>query len=204
MYQLIVVFLFFVIGYYLYTTYTETNKVQSKVDNQNYILRNNFENYLELEKNADTLAQINQNVLKLINYMENKYTKNNDLDKLYFVRQLKKRYNPSTTLSEAAIDVRYTTYTIDKQDIHVCLRTRNDKKELYDMDILMYVLIHELAHMANYSKDGQPILGHGPQFVKIFKFFVKDAIETGVYAYTDYTKKPKEYCGMVINTNIVN
>ena len=106
-------------------------------------------------------------------------------------------------LSEAAIDERYTTYTVDKQDMHVCLRTRDKMENIYDINLLMYVILHELAHLCNYDDLGNPIQGHGSEFKKIFKTLVKESIKLGIYNYQNYNESPVEYCGIIINSHIL-
>jgi hypothetical protein len=171
---------------------SETKWIQSDLDNRWYLIKSNNITDAQYKENANALAEINKRVELLIDAVKNKYPK------------LKQLYSPEK-LSEAAIDNRYTTFTVDKSDIHVCLRTRNDQKELYDINRLMYVIIHELAHMANWDpKTGEPIIGHGPEFMAIFKDLVKQSISLGIYKWVDYSKSPQEYCGIVIYQNIVN
>lgn len=182
--------------------YQESIYVRSTFDNNEYIIRggkNKSED--ELLESANTLAVINSKITKLIEHLEGKYY--NDPSKNYWIGHLKRRYKPSI-LSEAAVDSRYTTFTIDKQDMHVCLRTRDDHEQLYDVNLLIYVILHELAHVCNYTKDNQPIEGHGPEFKQKFSLLVKEAIDIGIYKYENYTSSPREYCGMIINTQIVS
>jgi hypothetical protein len=106
-------------------------------------------------------------------------------------------------LSEAAIDNRYTTFTVNKADMHVCLRTRDQNEKMYEINLLMYVILHELAHFCNFDPNGNPINGHGEEFKSIFKLLVVEAVKIGVYEYTDYSKHPREYCGMYMNSSIL-
>jgi hypothetical protein len=62
----------------------------------------------------------------------------------------------------------------------------------------MYVAVHELAHTAC------PETGHTPLFNKIFKFLLKRAVEIDLYDFEDYASNPIMYCGMELNTNILN
>jgi predicted SprT family Zn-dependent metalloprotease len=153
-----------------------------------------------LKESANTLSEINKRVTKLIEHVNQKYQ--GDPGKNYYIKKLKENYN-SYILSEAAIDNRYTTYTVDKQDMHICLRTRDQYEKTYDMNVLMYVVIHELAHLCNYSREGYPIQGHGEEFKQIFKLLIIEAIKIDVYRYIDYTKTPSEYCGIMINSTIL-
>lgn len=42
-----------------------------------------------------------------------------------------------------------------------------------------------------------------PEFKRIFKVLVEEAVSLGVYKYTNYYRKPAEYCGMTINSTIM-
>jgi hypothetical protein len=171
--------------------------VKSDIDNQKYLIRQgNGKSRGYLKDSANHLAEINRRIEILIMHLNKKYP-NTD-----FVKNLVKNYN-SAVISEAAIDEKYTTFTIDKREMHICLRKRDSKKDLYNIDLLMYVVIHELAHICNYDKYGNPIQGHGNEFRRIFKILVTEAINIGVYNYIDFTSMPQEYCGIVINTSIV-
>lgn len=181
--------------------YEESIYVKSTFDNNEYIIRGGKnKNNDELLESANTLALINSKIIKLIDHLNTKYS--NDSNKNYWIKQLTENYNPSI-LSEAAIDNRYTTFTIDKKNMHICLRTRDDSQKLYDNNLLMYVILHELAHVCNYTIDNHPIEGHGQEFKSKFALLVKEAIEIGVYKYENYSSSPKEYCGMIINTQII-
>jgi hypothetical protein len=181
--------------------YSESLYIESEIDNNTYLIRRGKNKTNEyLKESADTLAEINNRVKKLVDYLYSKYKDDNS--KSYFIIKLKENYN-SSVLSEAAIDQRYTTYTIDKKDMHICLRTRDDHEKLYDMNLLMYVVLHELAHLCNYNRSGNPIQGHGIEFKQIFRLLVQEAINIGIYRYEDYVKKPKNYCGMVISSTIL-
>jgi hypothetical protein len=182
-------------------TYVEIVYTKSDIDGKTYIIRrgrNHNEKFYK--ESANTLALINGRMEKLINHLENTYK--GDYSTNYFIKKLKFNYNHSI-LSEAAIDDRYTTYTIDKQNMHICLRTRDSEDKVYDLNILMYVVLHEAAHLANYDQNGVAIIGHGPEFRMIFKFLVENAIKIGVYNYVDYTNFPQEYCGLILSSQIL-
>lgn len=196
----LVVILVFYFTYSIVNQYSEVKYVESDVDNREYIIRNGSKSERYLKDSANTLAEINKRVSQLIEYLDAKYK--DDPSANYIIKILKRNYSPSI-LSEAAIDKRYTTYTVDKQDMHICLRTRDQAEKMYDIDLLMYVVLHELAHMCNYDRNENPIQGHGQEFKQIFKMLVIEAIKIGVYKYTDYTIDPKSYCGIVINSSIL-
>lgn len=175
--------------------------VESTIDNNKYLIRRGKMKTKEyLQESANALAEINKRVVILIQHLELKYK--NDINKNYFIEKLKINYDPNV-LSEAAIDKRYTTYTINKSDMHVCLRKRDNIEKVYDTNLLMYVVLHELAHLCNYNRFGEPIQGHGEEFRNIFKFLIVESINLDIYKYEDYTENPKEYCGIIINTTIL-
>jgi hypothetical protein len=199
-----IIFILIAIIFYLinlYTSYSENTYIKSTVDNNTYIIRNSHNKSVEfLQNSANTLASINIKMETLINYLVKKYAQ--DTNNNYWVNKLRENYKPYM-VSEAANDPRYTTYTIDKTDMRVCLRTRDSKEDLYDLNLLMYVVLHESAHMGNYSPDVIPIIGHGIEFKNIFIILVKEAIQLGLYKYEDYSKNPKSYCGLVLSSQII-
>ncbi len=56
----------------------------------------------------------------------------------------------------------------------------------------MFVAIHELAHIMSLT------LGHNKEFMKNFKFLLKNAVEIGIYRNVDYSKNKTDFCGMKI------
>lgn len=187
--------------YKVFISYSEILKVRSDIDNNYYLIRRgNTKGEMYLKKSANTLAEINRRIEILIKHLDEKFR--DYPDKYYFIKKLKENYS-SELLSEAAIDSRYTTYTIDKQDMHICLRTRDNNEDIYDINLLMYVVLHELAHLCNYDPLGNPIHGHGEEFKRIFKFLLIESIKLEIYKYENYFENPKEYCGIVISTTIL-
>lgn len=93
-----------------------------------------------------------------------------------------------------------TSYTENKgEKLVLCLRNKEPdaggKYELHDINTLMFVVLHELTHMMNDR------WGHKLQYWKLFKFVLKNAEESGVYAPVDYRKENIRYCGMNITYN---
>lgn len=179
-----------------YSTFNENVYEISDIDHRKYLIRRGFNKSKKfLKDSVNKLAEINQRITILINYL----LKNN----ISYAKYLEQNYN-FDKISEAAYDTRYTTYTVNKDEMHVCLRTRDSNEQLYDTNLLMYVILHELAHMCNYDIYGQPILGHGNEFRIIFKNLVDTAIHLNLYIYQDYQKNPIEYCNMIISSQITD
>jgi predicted metal-dependent hydrolase len=100
-------------------------------------------------------------------------------------------------LVENSYNGKYTSYTVNKGDeIALCLRSRKTGK-LHDINLIMYVVLHELAHVAC------PEIDHTDLFKKIFVFFIKIAVKLKIYRNVNYQINPHEYCGLLINENLL-
>jgi hypothetical protein len=100
--------------------------------------------------------------------------------------------NPATTP-----DPTMTSYTVNKGErIVMCIRSP-DTGEFYDMNTIMYVAIHELAHV------GCPEFGHTKLFAKIFAMLLKNATRLGIYNDQNYLVSPMPYCGITIRERVI-
>lgn len=167
------------------------------IESSNYIKFkvNKGINYIFMRDSANSLDSINTRINVLIKYLTVNYPDKN------ITKILVEKYHPGI-LSEAKIQKNYTTYTVNKKDIKVCLRTRDEKEDLYDANLLMYVVLHELGHFCNYDDNNNPIIGHGEEFKTVFKFLVDAAMKCNVYTFEDYSVSPKEYCGLNLSSQI--
>lgn len=189
---------------YFYFNYNDdTVYVKSDIDNNMYkILKGKNKNEEFLKASANILGLINVRIEILIKHLEKEYSSS---DYYYFIKMLKRNYHHSI-LQEAHIDKRYTTFTVNKKLMKVCIRTRSKDESLYDINLLIYILLHELSHLINYDRNGYPIGGdesHGQHFRMIFAFLVKEAIKIGIYKYEDYRVNNTEYCGIMVNSSII-
>jgi hypothetical protein len=66
------------------------------------------------------------------------------------------------------------SYTINKQRVFLCVYNKNG--EYYPINMLIYVLIHEIAHILN-DKD----IGHTEAFYEKFDELLQRAIELKIY-----------------------
>lgn len=158
----------------------------SSIDGKKYFVKKGP----QAQEAADTLAIINQRCTKLVAELP--------LNGEYFInnRLLKKRYNPAS-ITENILD-KEAAFTVNKgEQISFCLKTTDNKGRIYDINTLMYVAIHELAHI------GCESVGHTPEFIKYFGFLIKESLNKGLYKYVDYSKQPVNYCGVIIDESIV-
>lgn len=87
------------------------------------------------------------------------------------------------------IPLRYgnSAYTENKAVITLCLRNPKTQK-FYDMNTLMYVALHELAHVISISH------GHNDEFKDNFYDLLSRASKIGIYDPT--LPIPETYCGI--------
>ena len=160
--------------------------VHSKIDSRNYLVRN----VKDKQEAADRLAKLNNKLLMLIDKLK-KNIDNYDNEYKDAINRLKFKYNPNT-ISESLQNSEFTSYSVNKgEKIVFCLRSKKTQK-FEDFNILMFVALHELAHLMTKS------IGHTPEFWKNFKFLLKKAIKINIYKKQNYTNNPKQYCGISI------
>ena len=81
------------------------------------------------------------------------------------------------------------SFTIDKQHIYLCIRDKNGN--YYDDNSLMYVLLHEFAHVLDDEVTSEE--EHQAKFRYIFKKLLDKAAAAGIYDPT--IPMVKNYCG---------
>jgi hypothetical protein len=162
-----------------------TVSVTSSIDGKQYKVRD----MPDRQEAADLLAKLRIRLTKLTNALEKKYP-----DKKQ-VKQLVENFRSDPSrFFEATPDSEHTSYSINKgEQIHMCLRQREGPDEsLVDENVMMFVALHELAHVCTES------IGHGPDFWNNFGWLLKEAEAQGLYRYTDFTAHPVSYCGVYI------
>jgi hypothetical protein len=75
------------------------------------------------------------------------------------------------------------SYTINKEKIYLCIKDRYGR--YYNKNVLMYVLLHEIAHTLCTD------VGHTPQFNEIFDILLQRARDANIYTPTEI---PSDYC----------
>lgn len=158
--------------------------VKSNQDHRSYLVRN----LPDKTSAADLLSLIRGRLIKFVKYMKKKYPEDDR------IIRLAKNFNPDQ-ISESTPDSKYTSYSVNKgEKIVFCVRQRNDKNELVDLNTMMFVSIHELAHLMTIS------IGHTKEFWENMKFLLKEALskEIRLYSYQPFHEDPKPYCGTMI------
>ena len=157
----------------------------SDVDGNKYCVRERS----KLELAANLLAKTTEKLKKLVAHMKEKYPKRDN------VKRLVNGFNPKRVY-ETLPTSEYTAYSENKgEKLAFCLNTTKKGDTLIDENTLMFVAIHEIAHIMTKS------IGHKPEFWNNFKFLLENAKEIDVYNPEDYKKSPRSYCGMKITDN---
>ena len=187
---LMVILLVTIIYYFNKLSKTEATYVKSNLNDKEYLVQN-----LEDKKEATyMLSIIHKRIFILRDYLEKNISKYPEYQE--YIKQFCNRIN-NLVLQENAPDGKYTSYTVNKGDeIALCLRSRKDGK-LHNINLVMYVVLHELAHVAC------PEIDHTELFKKIFIFFLEIAIVLKIYKKINYQINPHEYCGLTISENLL-
>lgn len=177
-----VMVLLFILAIHLESRYSELTYVKSKIDGQSYLVRNREDK----QAAADHLAHIKENLLKLLDFLR----KNHNDDPR--IQRILNRFRPES-ISESMASSQYTSFSVDKgEKIVFCIRSKDEKQELVDLNTMMFVAIHELAHIMTTS------IGHTDEFWDNMRYLLKKAIQVGIYKQVDYKENPKPYCGIKI------
>lgn len=186
----IVVLLSSVLGYLIWDTYfsNEVEYVTSTVDQQSYLVQS----LPDKQAAADLIARIRGKLEQYVDHLKKNFS--DDVR----VERIQENFR-SDKISEGSENSKYTSYSINKgEKIVLCIRSKDEQKKLVDLNTMMFVVLHELAHIATKS------IGHTPEFWENFKWILKEAVNTGIYKSQDFNNKPVEYCGIQITDNPLN
>ena len=155
-------------------------------NNKKYLIRN--DKYKNISKIL--LGEVVDRMYLLKEYLVN-IKDASDMKK--YIILLNKNFNEERTkISETLLTSVGTSYSVNKgEEIVFCLRNKKTN-DFYNINMIMYVAIHELAHLAC------PEIGHTELFREIFNYFLKCGEEINIYNKDEYNNLPREYCGMTL------
>ena len=182
---LVILFSIIIGGYYIINMYNEKDlvKITSSVDNEKYTVQIKEDS----KEAADLIAKIKQRIITLIEHMEKTFGISDER-----VANLKNNFRPDR-LKEGVSTPGYTSYSVNKgEQIVLCLLNKDD---LVDINTMMFVVLHEMAHLASVS------IGHTEEFWNNFRWILEESINIGIYVKQDFEKKSVEYCGMDITSS---
>lgn len=132
------------------------------------------------------------NIHDKLNTLMNKYKSDPNTSADQRVRVMIERFDPNS-MCENDIHSDSTSYSENKGErIVVCLRDKQKPYPLVDENTVMFVVLHELAHLMTTT------VGHTPEFWANFRRILKDAVSAGIYQEVNYARSPVRYCGMTI------
>jgi hypothetical protein len=182
--RLIATVLLFVVIFILYSNTTRTvyiDGTQYNVIPECYVCRNTP----TIRKKAQLLAKVNRRVITLINYLKTKYGKEH-----LYVKNLLERYNPDVIYEHSPNIIHpEIAYTMNKgHSLHICIAADG---VLQNMEDIMFVMLHEIAHLATNEK------GHPRGYWVCFRFILENAVKANIYKPTDYSKHRVMYCNTI-------
>ena len=197
------VVLLMILYMYLETRSYEVIYTKSTIDDRDYLVRN----LSDKTEAADLLAKIRVKLIKITDHLKGvndsqvkQYTNSSDDDtKENLLKETKEaferligRFQPDN-ISESTPNNKYTSYSVNKgQKIVFCLRAKGKEETLVAENVIMFVAIHELAHIMTVS------VGHTEEFWNNFRILLRVAVELKLYKNQDYSNSPVDYCGTKI------
>lgn len=183
---IIIIILYFIISKIIF--YNKSEYLKSNIYDKYYLIKDTKNKY----NKVDLIDKLFKSIDILLENLKNSDYEFKDIN----IDDIQKKIKESEILEN--ITNSDTSYTINKgEQIVLCLADRQTDN-LYSYNVLMYVLIHELAHILNVS------YGHDENFKKIFKYILQKASDLNLYKYEDYKNYPINYCGLELNTNILD
>ena len=170
---------------YISSDYYNLKCVISTVDENKYCVRETK----RLKDVVDLFARTSVKLKKLM-----KYLKENEMDKAP-IKRLIEKYNPDKIV-EILPTSEYTAYSENKgEKIALCATKQRDGGKMIDPNTLMFVVLHELAHIMTVT------INHTPEFWQNFKDIISYAKKVNIYVPKDYSVNQVTYCGMNIEHN---
>lgn len=171
-----------------------------KNNNKQVYVKSSFDSNLYLVNSVNQQKEYSSYLLSIIRYKMIELTEKIKItnDNKFYIDNLKKNIYKTEFTENKNIFPKpnITSYSLNKgEKIVLCLYNYR-KNTFYDLNTLIYVSIHELAHIAN------PTIGHDQSFYYIFNILLNQAIYLKIYTFYNYEKLPKKYCGIIINSNI--
>lgn len=178
------------LAYFVFDTYWSGNLeyVESTVDKQKYLVQA----LPDKQAAADLLAQIRKRLETLSAHLEKIAPQDERTQRLLV------NFKPSK-IQEGVESSKHTSYSINKgEKIVFCIRSKGPKKELVELNTMMFVALHELAHIITES------VGHTEEFWTNFRWILEESINIGIYVEQDFKSKPQPYCGITITDSPLN
>lgn len=140
------------------------------------------------KESLDTMYKLYEFYNNIINILPNDDIRTSKLLKRYNVKKGLFEVDPFNKKN-------YTSYTLNKNLIGMCMREKTEQKKIHDIEILKFVFLHEIAHICTESFD------HTPDFWNNFRWLLGIVYKNNLMKITDYGMHPVSYCSMMIDNN---
>jgi hypothetical protein len=203
---MIYILLIILIIYYYETKrnhqYFESENIVSQIDGKSYKVVKKYE---DREHAAILISQINNFAKLFIDTLKKVYIDYPNINTKDYIKGydatkiLLTKYNPDVLTENDPISPDTTSFTKGKGDeISLCLREKQTgMNKFHDIDLIKFVLLHELAHVISVSYD------HGNEFWTNFKFILEFCQKYNIYNAPNYDISNVIYCGLVVKYNPV-
>lgn len=177
-------FVFFssvIIGWSYYNIQNQGGQlIRSQINHKEYFVK------LGDPDSADLLAQIEKNIDSLKQILQSEHP---DDERTHL---LLSRYKGNVV--ENIHESQHTSYSVNKGELLVlCIRDRKPQPSLHSLNTMMFVVLHEIAHVVTHS------VGHTKEFWDNFRWLLQIAIKHDLYQYVNYSEQQENYCGLEIN-----
>lgn len=191
--QQLLVFILVILIIYLIFSIRNAGLVTAEFNGQIYMVQEHSDKM----KAVDLLIKLKKDLTIVTQKsLERAISEKNDIYTGY-INTILARMN-TVYIREVEKDSPYTSYSVNKgEELVFCLRNKKTF-EFYDYNKIFYVAVHEIAHI------GCPEVGHTKLFFELNKYLLETAKNVGMYDFVDYNNKAEEYCGIEINTNVLN
>jgi len=153
-------------------------------------------NINEPDKSKELAADILDKVLNNLLLIKKEFETNIKYIKHPAIKRLKNNFKASS-ITESLPESEYTSYSLNKgEKISMCIRYKEgaNKDKFIDPNTIMFVAIHEMAHVMTKS------IGHKEDFWQNMRIVLCIAQEKGIYRREDYKNNNKAYCGTEITS----
>ena len=180
-----VILIILVIIFFCNRKYESFTKYETSNNDQEYLVQD----FTNSRKVANTFSKIEKMINKFVNILIKKHP--NDKRVIRLQNNLK-----NTKFEESSFNDDTSSFTINKGELmSICVRHQDDRKKFHNMNTMMFVVLHELAHVMSVS------IGHGKEFMDNFRFLLKESKKYKVYNPIDYSINNMTYCGVKVTHN---
>ena len=135
----------------------------------------------DAQQAADRLAQLERALRRMMRRARDRWPADPRL------LNIKERWNGRLREARPGGDV---AYSVGKDAVYVCVRDADGVVD--DFNTCMFVLLHELAHVATDE------WGHPPSFWTNMRYMLEVAERTGYYTYQSFERERVTFCGRPI------